>query len=343
MLEQSHCHREKIEPIGGTRHRPLWSVMIPTYNCARFLRDTLASVLSQDRGRDLMQIEVVDDCSSRDDPKAVVDELGRGRVTFFRQAENLGVPGNLNACLQRAKGKLVHLLHGDDMLRAGFYSRMEQVFELCPQIGAAFCRHIFVDDLGHQLSISPSEQAQDGVLDNSLQRLATEQRIMTPSIVVRRRVYEELGGFDRRLSCSEDWEMWVRIAARYPIGFVTDPLAVYRMHRDSNTGRHFRTGEDIRYTRQAISIFERYLPPEMAGNITTLARRTYATTALGNAELLLRNNDVTGAAAQLREALKLKRSLRTIQGAFRIVLRSLSMIPSLLLRQNDPSHLPDGE
>jgi glycosyltransferase involved in cell wall biosynthesis len=46
--------------------RPLWSVMIPTFRCARFLRRTLDSVLSQDPGQDVMQIEVVDDCSNND-------------------------------------------------------------------------------------------------------------------------------------------------------------------------------------------------------------------------------------------------------------------------------------
>ena len=44
--------------------RPLWSVMIPTFHCARFLRQTLESVLSQDPGPDVMQIEIVDDCSN---------------------------------------------------------------------------------------------------------------------------------------------------------------------------------------------------------------------------------------------------------------------------------------
>ena len=79
---------------------------------------------------------------------------------------------------------------------------------------------------------------------------------MTPSIVVRRDVYEALGGFDDRLRCSEDWEMWVRIAARYPVWYETEPLALYRMHANSNTGRHVRTAEDIRYTREAIDLFE---------------------------------------------------------------------------------------
>jgi hypothetical protein len=58
-------HRLRVLPITeGSMPRLLWSVMIPTFHCARFLRQTLESVLSQDPGPDVMQIEVVDDCSN---------------------------------------------------------------------------------------------------------------------------------------------------------------------------------------------------------------------------------------------------------------------------------------
>ena len=65
--------------------RPLWSVMIPTFHCARFLRQTLESVLSQDPGPDVMQIEVIDDCSTQDDPESVVRAIAGERVHFFQQ------------------------------------------------------------------------------------------------------------------------------------------------------------------------------------------------------------------------------------------------------------------
>ena len=65
----------RIEPVPSSVARPMWSVMIPTYNCARYLRKTLESVLAQDRGPKSMQIEVVDDCSTEDDPEAVVAEF----------------------------------------------------------------------------------------------------------------------------------------------------------------------------------------------------------------------------------------------------------------------------
>ncbi len=63
-----------VDPVSQETVRPFWSVMIPTFNCAAYLAQTLRSVLSQDPGPQEMQIEVIDDVSTRDDPEAVVRE-----------------------------------------------------------------------------------------------------------------------------------------------------------------------------------------------------------------------------------------------------------------------------
>jgi hypothetical protein len=187
------------------------------------------------------------------------------------------------------------------------------------------------------MSISPLEQRARGLLNDCLLHLAVEQRIMTPSIVVRRDVYERLGGFDRRLICAEDWEMWVRIAADYPIAYETEPLALYRMHNDSNTGRHIRTAEDMRYTRKAIEIFEGYLPPAVSQAIAARARETYALAALRTAETMLRSEDITAAMAQIGEALTLRRSPRVIRRTLRLMAQGLPRTVAGMLRQRRSS------
>jgi glycosyltransferase involved in cell wall biosynthesis len=276
--------------------------MIPTYNCAGFLAETLASVLRQDPGPDVMQIEVVDDHSD-DDPGAVVARLGRGRVGFTVQPQRAGHIANFATCLERSRGHLVHLLHGDDYVLDGFYAAMGRAFEQVPGLGAALCRQVFVDEQGGRLSLSPLEQPGPGVLGDWLGKLASEQRIMTPSIVVRRAVYERLGAFDRRLTCAEDWEMWVRIAASYPVWYEPEPLAAYRMHTASNTGRHVRSGDDMRYTRVAIELFRHYLPRDRAAAVVRTARLTYGLASFRSAWRLARRGDAVAAANQLREGL----------------------------------------
>jgi len=305
-----HC--ATIGPVDSTLARPVWSVMIPTFHCAGYLGETLRSVLAQDPGPEAMQIEVVDDHSTEDDPEAVVREIGRGRVGFFRQPANVGTTRNFATCITRSRGRLVHLLHGDDLVRDGFYATLQRAFDADAEIGAAFCRQVFIDGKGDWVGLSPLEQPCSGRLEGALERLATEQRIMTPSIVVRREVYEALGGFDDRLRCSEDWEMWVRIAAHYPVWFEKEPLALYRMHSNSNTGRHVRTAEDMRYTREAIDLFRSHLPPARAADIVRTAKQQYALAAIRTARSLLESRDLDGARAQLAEALRLSRSPRVL-------------------------------
>jgi glycosyltransferase involved in cell wall biosynthesis len=327
-MSSDAAHRARVLPVSTDGPRPLWSVMIPTFNCSRYLGDTLSSVLAQDPGPDLMQIEVVDDHSNEDDPEAIVRRIGQGRVQFYRQARNVGIAKNFATCLNRSRGRLVHLLHGDDCVRDGFYAKLGPAFDAHPEIGAAFCRHIFMDADGHWLSLSHLEQRESAILDKGLERLAQEQRIMTPSIVVRRAVYEQLGGFDSRLICSEDWEMWVRIAARYPIWYEVEPLAVYRMHAHSNTGRHVRTAQDMRYTRAAIEMFRHYLPEDRAGRLTRKARETYALAAINAAGVLLARGDLAGVRAQLREAIRLSHSLRVTAKIAWLLARTIAGHPT---------------
>jgi glycosyltransferase involved in cell wall biosynthesis len=322
LIGESHLYRSTIPPVPEGTPRPLWSVMIPTYNCARYLREALLHVLAQDPGPELMQIEVVDDHSTADDPAAVVAEVGHGRVGFYRQPENVGHTKNFETCLKRSRGTLIHLLHGDDYVRDGFYHQMQRAFEQSQDIGAAFCRQIFMDEQSHWRDLSPLEQMESGILDNWLERLATEQRIMTPSIVVRREIYEKLGGFDSRLICAEDWEMWIRIAANYPIWYEVEPLAVYRMHSASNTGRHVRSGEERRYTRMAIEIFKSYLPHEIAENVARKARETYALSTLSMAHSMFTQRDVPAAIVHIREALKFSCSLRVIWQIVRLFIQT---------------------
>ena len=128
---------------------PFWSVMIPIYNCREdYLRETLRSVLCQDPGIAEMQIEVLDNCSTVGAPEALVREIGGGRIEYHRQPVNVGIVGNFNACITRACGQWVHILHGDDTVRPDFYSRARKGVVAHPEAGAALCRTIYMDEDG---------------------------------------------------------------------------------------------------------------------------------------------------------------------------------------------------
>jgi GT2 family glycosyltransferase len=260
-------HRANIPPVPQGERRPQWSVLIPTFNCADFLGETLESVLAQDPGPELMEIIVVDDCSTSDDPEAVVKRIAPARARFIRQPRNVGKVRNYETGLLASRGYLIHQLHGDDRVLPGFYESIGLGFEAWPAAGAFFCESNYIDEHGAVTGRTGRPRDDVGILDGFLKELAVAQRIQTPSMVVRREVYETLGGFDRRLSAVEDWEMWIRVASQFAVGFVPETLAEYRVWASNNTRRTILSGKRSGQLRAAIGIVDEYLPPALIAEI----------------------------------------------------------------------------
>lgn len=307
MLER--VEYPSIDPVTEGVPRPFWSVMIPTYNGTKYLEKTLRSVLEQAPGADEMQIEVVDDCSTKDDPEPLVRKIGKGRISFFRQPRNLGLLANWDDCIRRARGHWIHILHQDDLILPGFYDRLRQGIEENPNVGAAFCRYIYIDDEGDWQSLSEIERRTPGILSNWIEKIATIQRVQFPSIAVKRSTYEKLGGFCPQARSAADWEMWKRIAAHYQIWYEPQLLACFRLHSSSTSSGLIRRGENITDTCRAIDISQSYLPKANARELSNAARKNYGFHALTEARQMLAQNNIDGAIAQLRAGLSCSRSL----------------------------------
>ena len=241
--------------------RPLWTVVIPTYNCANYLKETLASVLAQDLDEAIMEIIVVDDHSTKDDPEAVAKEYGQGRVKFIRQEKNVGKVKNYEAGLRASRGRYIHQLHGDDLVYDGFYKEMGAIFNRSPIAGAAFCRTNYIDYGSRITGVTGMIQNNEGIVPDMLEKLYTQQYIQTPSMVVKREVFETIGCFDRRLNCMEDWEMWIRIANNYAIATSNKVLAAYRSHQDNATQLTFKNGTALKTHQLIYDIVDGYIEP----------------------------------------------------------------------------------
>src|SRR5437764_8146846 len=146
--------------------RPLWSVMIPTYNPRPdYLEETLHSVLQQDPGPEQMQIEVIDDRSTDDVAAQTIRRVGGGRVSFHAELQNRGLANTWNRCIERARGHWVHILHQDDIVLPGFYDRMRKGAEQ-RKAGAIFCRHATTNSNGHWIELSERSRDSTGFLDD---------------------------------------------------------------------------------------------------------------------------------------------------------------------------------
>lgn len=287
-------------PLIGARPTAVkWSVMVPTYNCAHLLGAALDSVVGQDPGPDRMQIVVVDDCSA-DNPEKIVERYA-GRVEFVRHDANVGAIANFNACIERATGELVHILHGDDTVHAGFYPALEAAFD-DDQVIAATTRVDVVDERGHVAKTTRSERDGSGRWADALDVLAVSNRIFAPALVARRRAYVQVGGFRADLPHAADWEMWTRLAAHGPIWFEDQVLASYRVHAGQDTGSRMLNGDNIVERRRAIELVSAHVPAPSRARRRRQALGYSVLYALRTSAGLARSGRPRGAARQLAQA-----------------------------------------
>lgn len=297
----------EIPPLPEGIDRPLWSVMIPCYNpVEKYLIETIESVLVQCPDESKMQIEIVDDYSDKVDIKSIVDRAGQGRIIYTRLPRNMGHALSFTECIKLARGKLIHILHNDDKVKPGFYARMENIFDEFKTAGAAYCRQEYIDDNGDTLFYSEPDRDTTGILDDAISKLAERQRVQYCGMVVKRESYEKAGGFVMENIGGEDWEMWVRLASKFPIAYEPEALACYRVHKNSMTSTDKRTGLDIRSLKRMIDIFNDYLPADIRKESKKTTEEYYADYSLKNAVKMLEVfDDEEGAAAQLSETIRL--------------------------------------
>ncbi len=312
-----------IAAISANKERPLFSVMIPAYNCINYIEMTLKSVLNQDMGPDLMQIEVVDDCSTDGDVAALVETIGGGRVGYYRQPKNMGSLRNFETCLNRSRGTLVHLLHGDDYVDPGFYTEIKMLFEEFPEIGAAFTEYRYVDESGTTLWNRDLIASTPGILDKWLYQIAQSSMTQVVAMVVKRSVYEHLGGF-YGVHYGEDWEMWTRIAASYPVAYSPEILANYRVHTKNITGESLLSGQAIKDIYKVIDVIQNYLPDSERKRIKRNSKKNYSEYYAQVAHKLYHDYQNPSAGVKLAtDALKMYPSKKTVSSAFKIYLKYL--------------------
>jgi glycosyltransferase involved in cell wall biosynthesis len=197
------------------------SVIIPAYNAEQYIATAIESCLSQTYAPH--EIIVIDDGST--DGTAAVAESFPSPVRVIRLAENMGVAVARNRGVQASTGDWLAFLDADDWFLPEKLERQRRcVLEnpLAVLIYTGF----------HIIGIDGSKS--DGrffMPQEILPMLRYRNRLFLGTIVLRREVFESVGGFDSSLRTAQDWDLWLRIAARYSVesfASVPEPLAVYR-------------------------------------------------------------------------------------------------------------------
>lgn len=216
----------RILKHGRSKNRVLRvSVVIPTYNYGRFVGEAIRSVLDQTHAA--AEIIVVDD-GSTDDTADVVREFG-GQMKYVRQ-ENAGVCAARNRGVRESNGELIAFLDADDTWEPTKLEKQVAKFESDPAIGLVHCgMREFDDETGQTLKVHLTG-GEEGVAENLL--LWEGPVIVGPggTVMVSREAFDAAGGFDERMKVGEDWDFCYRVARRFKVGFVREPLVNYRSH-----------------------------------------------------------------------------------------------------------------
>ncbi len=206
---------------------PRVSVVIPAYNQAHYLGETIESVLAQTY-RDF-EIIVVDD-GSIDDSAQVAGQYGAA-VRVIGQ-ENQGLAGARNTGIRQAQGKLVALLDSDDAWLPTYLEKMVALADANPRAAVFYCAVSYFDAQGREL---PQQPAATVLPPEQMVHTLLRYNFLVPStILLRRTAAEDAGLFDPHFRRLQDWELWLRmLQAGYGFVGTAERLVRYRVHGDS--------------------------------------------------------------------------------------------------------------
>jgi glycosyltransferase involved in cell wall biosynthesis len=210
---------------------PRVSVIIPTYNRESTVGIAIQSVLDQTFAD--FEVLVIDD-GSTDSTESVVRGFGDPRVVYLRQ-QHSGLPAVArNNALRRARGEYIAFLDSDDLWLSDKLAAQVAYMDIHPEMALSYTNT-------YQFTKDPARCQQKPMLGREetfsgdvFEQLYGRQRIPNLTVMIRTSVRDTVGLLDEdeRLKANEDYEYWLRIAHRYPIGYIDRPLAKYRHHPD---------------------------------------------------------------------------------------------------------------
>lgn len=203
---------------------PLVSVIIPNYNYSRYIREAIDSVLAQTHSQ--IEIIVVDD-GSTDDSRNVIESYGSRVRPVFQQ--NSGVSAARNRGAKVSAGRFLAFLDADDVWLPEKAAKQLEAFGRGDDIGLVHVGLTEIDAAGN-LGKTVLEGMEGDVVD---EMLLFERPVILgggSGYMVRRELFDAVGGFDEQLSTSADWDLAFQVACRSKVGFVPEPLLLYRVH-----------------------------------------------------------------------------------------------------------------
>jgi len=208
---------------------PLVSIIIPAYNSARFLRETLDSSLNQTYTR--VEVILVNDGSTDNTPDIVPEYSGR--IVYINQ-DNSGLSAARNIGFLASKGEYIVFLDADDVLLPHMIETLLPALLNDPSAGVAYGGYMQMDVNGMQFGGSSMDKTSGMIFRDMIQNVAD---MPVGSLIIRRCVFAKSGIFDPMLCQLEDVDMWLRLAYYHKFVFVPEYIFVYRQSENSMSRR----------------------------------------------------------------------------------------------------------
>ena len=221
--------------------KPLVSIITPTYNRAEFIGRAIESVLQQS----VIQWEllVVDDGSTDNTNDVLAAYENDPRIHCVYQP-NRGQSVARNNALKRIQGDFVGFLDSDDLWCAQKLELQLAVFETHPDVDIVHGDESMIDSKGMEIS----RQNMRRYSGHIARELLADNSVSITTALVRRKCFDEMGGFDTSVGVADDYDLWLRFSARYRFHYEPGIVASYRVMEDqisSDKRRRFAANEMI--------------------------------------------------------------------------------------------------
>jgi glycosyltransferase involved in cell wall biosynthesis len=211
---------------------PLVSVVIATYNSARFVPTAVMSVLRQTL--DDLELHVIDDGSS-DRTWEVLKPFASDKRFNYHYQPNRGQASAKNAGIRLSNGRFVAFLDADDFWKPSKLERQLPVFD-GTDAGVVYSDVVYVDEGGRELKTRKRQYYQGWITE----RLFIQNFVNFNSAVAKRECFDRAGLFDESLPMAIDWDLWLRISVLYPFAYLDEATFCYRIW-PGQMSRNFRT------------------------------------------------------------------------------------------------------
>jgi glycosyltransferase involved in cell wall biosynthesis len=216
---------------------PSVSVLMPVYNPGGFLREAIDSVLAQ--SYPAFELIAIDDGSSDGSYELLQAYAARdARVRVFRQPRNLGIVAARNRAFReaRADARYFAILDSDDVALPDRLERQVAFLEAHPDHALVGGHTWVIDEHSKPVGIRryPTDYAQICSV------ITRYNPIAQPAVMLRRSVVDALGGYDEAFPRCQDYELWLRVAARHPIANLDVPVIRYRVSQTQGKRTHLR-------------------------------------------------------------------------------------------------------